>query len=115
MPLLSSVKDVIVGRAMRLMSDPRLGKVIGDPRVTGAAMKALSLGGAVKTELDKATRLAAGVFGLATQDEVASLRATIQNLEDTVAVLETKAAASAATTASTGQGAGSGSPPARVG
>jgi len=52
-------------------------------------MKAMSLGGAVKTNMDKAGRLAAGVFGLATQEEVANLRHTIQTLEDTVASLET--------------------------
>jgi len=94
MSMLGSFKDVVVGRAMRLMSDPRLTKVVSDPRLMNAAMKALSLGGTVKAELDKATRLAAGVFGLATQDEVAALRTTIQNLEDTVATLEARAPAS---------------------
>jgi polyhydroxyalkanoate synthesis regulator phasin len=37
--------------------------------------------------------VAAGVLGLATQQEVANLRATIQQLEDTVSTLEAKAAA----------------------
>jgi len=46
----------------------------------------------VKSNMDKAGRLAAGVFGLATQDEVANLRATIQTLEDQVAQLEHKGA-----------------------
>jgi hypothetical protein len=50
----------------------------------------MSLGGAVKTNMDKAGRLAAGVFGLATQEEVATLRQTIQTLEDTVASLEAR-------------------------
>src|SRR5262245_40622538 len=92
MSMFGSFKDVVVGRAMRLMSDPRLTKMVSDPRVMNAARKARSLGGSVKAELDKATRLAASVFGLATQDEVAALRSTIQNLEDTVATLEAKAA-----------------------
>jgi len=94
MSMLGSFKDVVVGRAVRLMSDPRLTKVVSDPRLMNAAMKALSLGGTVKAEIDKATRLTAGVFGLATQDEVAALRTTIQNLEDTVATLEARAPAS---------------------
>ena len=55
-----------------------------------AAMKAMSLGGTVKAEIDKASRFAAGVFGLATQEEVTALRTTIQTLEDTVAILESK-------------------------
>jgi polyhydroxyalkanoate synthesis regulator phasin len=37
--------------------------------------------------------VAAGVLGLATQQEVANLRTTIQQLEDTVSTLEAKTAA----------------------
>ena len=95
MSLLASFKDVVVGRAVRLMSDPRLTKMASSPRVMNAAMKALSVGGNVKTELTKATRLAAGVFGIATEDEVATLRTTIRNLEDTVATLEARTTARA--------------------
>jgi hypothetical protein len=90
MSLLGSFKDVVVGRAVRLMSDPRLTKMASSPRVMNAAMKALSVGGNVKVELTKATRLAASVFGIATEEEVATLRTTIQNLEDTVATLEAR-------------------------
>lgn len=92
MSILGSFKDVVVGRAIQLMSDPRLTKVASNPRVMNAAMKALNVGGAVKVEIARATRLAAGVFGIATEEEVASLRSTIQNLEDTVATLEARAA-----------------------
>lgn len=88
--MLSSLKDVVVGQAMKLAGNPRVTKLMGDPRLMTAAMKAMSLGGAVKTNMDKAGRLAAGVFGLATQDEVATLRQTIQTLEDTVASLEAR-------------------------
>jgi len=72
------------------MGDPRVSRVVGDPRVLNAAMKAVSLGGSVKSELDRASRFAAGLFGLATQEEVSALRSTIQTLEDTVAVLESR-------------------------
>ena len=91
MSVFTSLKDVVVGQAMKLAGSPRLTKIMGDPRLMNAAMKAMSLGGAVKTNMDKAGRLAAGVFGLATQDEVANLRQTIQTLEDTVATLEARA------------------------
>ena len=90
MSILTAAKDVVVGRAMRLMSDPRLSRVMGDKRVMSAAMKAVSLGGTVKAEIDRASRFAAGLFGLATQEEVSALRSTIQSLEDTVAILESK-------------------------
>ena len=87
---MNSLKDVLVGQAMKLAGNPRVTKLVSDPRVMNAAMKAMSLGGAVKTNMDKAGRLAAGVFGLATQEEVATLRQTIQTLEDTVASLEAR-------------------------
>jgi hypothetical protein len=78
---------------MRLAGDPRVTKLASDPRLMNAAMKAMSLGGALKTGMDKAGGIAAGVFGLATHEEIANLRSTIQHLEDTVATLEAKAAA----------------------
>jgi hypothetical protein len=93
MSMIGTVKDVLIGRAMQFMSDPRMSRVMSDPRLMNAAMKAMNLGGSVKTELDKATRFAASMFGLATQDEVSALRSTIQQLEDTVAIMESKTAA----------------------
>jgi hypothetical protein len=90
MSMFGSMKDRVIGRAVRLMSDPRVSRVMGDPRVMNAAMKAMSVGGTVKAELDRASRFAAGVLGFATQEEVSSLRSTIQTLEDQLAVLESQ-------------------------
>lgn len=92
MSVFNSVKDAVMGQAMRLMSDPRLSKVMGNPKVVSAAMKAMNLGGSVKAEMDKATRFAAGVFGFATQEEVSALRSTVQTLEDTIAIIQAKSA-----------------------
>jgi hypothetical protein len=90
MSMLGAVKDVVIGRAMRLMSDPRVSRVMGDPRVMNAAMRAMSVGGSMKAELDRASRFAAGVLGFATQEEVSTLRSTIQTLEDQLAVIESQ-------------------------
>jgi len=84
MPVIKSIKDVVVGQAMRLAGSPRVAKFASDPRLMNVAMKALSLGGTLKSGMDRAGGVAAGVLGLATQQEVANLRATIQQLEDTV-------------------------------
>jgi hypothetical protein len=90
MPVLKSIKEVVVGQAMKLAGSPRVSKLVSDPRLMNAAMKAMTVGGAVKTNLDKAGRLAAGAFGLATHEEVTNLRTTIQQLEDQLAVLASK-------------------------
>jgi hypothetical protein len=92
MPVIKSIKDIVVGQALRLAGNPRVSKLASDPRLMNAAMKALSLGGTLKSGMDRAGGLAAGVLGLATQQEVANLRATIQQLEDTVSTLEARAA-----------------------
>jgi hypothetical protein len=90
MSMFGAVKDLVIGRAMRLMSDPRVSRVMGDPRVMNAAMRAMSVGGTVKAEIDRASRFAAGVLGFATQEEVSTLRTTIQTLEDHIAMLESQ-------------------------
>ncbi|HVZ86161.1 MAG TPA: hypothetical protein VHG72_04290 [Polyangia bacterium] len=97
MSLLDSVKDRMVGQAMRFMSDPRVSRVMGDQRVMNAAMKAVGFGGSIKAELDRATRFAAGLLGFATQEEVSVLRSTVQALEDNLAIMESRAQANGST------------------
>jgi len=91
--MFGSVKDRMVGQAMRLMSDPRISRVMGDQRVMNVAMKAVGISGSIKAELDRATRFAAGVLGFATQEEVSALRSTVQALEDNLAILESRGGA----------------------
>ena len=91
--MLDAVKTRVVGQAMRLMSDPRISRVMGDQRVMNVAMKAVGIGGSIKAELDRATRFAAGVLGFATQEEVSALRSTVQALEDNLAILESRGGA----------------------
>ncbi len=90
--MLDAVKDKVVGQAMRIMSDPRISRMMGDQRVMSVAMKAVGVGGTIKAELDRATRFAAGLLGFATQEEVSALRSTVQTLEDNLAIMESKAA-----------------------
>lgn len=90
MSLFQSLKDAVVGQAMKLATDPRVSKLATDPRLMNAAMKAMSLGGTVKQGMDQAGKVAAGAFGLATQDEVSALKSTIQSLEDQIAALESR-------------------------
>ena len=103
MSMLDAVKTRVVGQAMRLMSDPRISRMLGDQRVMNVAMKAVGVGGSIKAELDRATRFAAGVLGFATQEEVSALRSTVQSLEDNLAIMESRADHNGAATT---QGAG---------
>ena len=105
MSMLDAVKTRVVGQAMRLMSDPRVSRMLGDQRVMNVAMKAVGVGGSIKAELDRATRFAAGLLGFATQEEVSALRSTIQTLEDNLAIMESRAAHNGANGTGTTQGA----------
>ena len=84
---MNAIKDVVVGQAMKLASNPKVTNLVSDPRLMNAAMKAMSLGSTVKGNMDRAGRAAAGAFGLATRDEIATMRMTIETLEDQVAAL----------------------------
>lgn len=87
MSFMTTLKDAVVGQAMKLAANPRVTNLVSDPRLMNAAMKAMSLGSTVKGNMDKAGKAAAGVFGLATRDEISTLRNTIETLEDRVASL----------------------------
>ena len=89
--MFSAVKDAVLSRAMRLMGDPRLTKVMTDQRVISAAMRAMSVGERVKGEVDKVARTAAGALGWATATEVNDLRSTITSLQETIVQLENRA------------------------
>ena len=105
--MLDAVKDTVVGQAMRLMSDPRISRVMGDQRVMSAAMKAVGVGGIDQGRARPGhAGSRPGCSGFATQEEVSALRSTVQTLEDNLAVMESKAqAASGAKRRATTQGA----------
>ncbi|MDZ4697472.1 MAG: hypothetical protein SGI86_20215 [Deltaproteobacteria bacterium] len=96
MSLLNSVKDMVIGQAMKVASDPRVTRMVTNPKVMDAAMKAMSVGGTVKEKLDEAGRIAGSALGLASQQELSAMRNTIQNLEDQISILESRAAAAEA-------------------
>lgn len=96
MSLLNSVKDMVIGQAMKVASDPRVTRMVTNPKVMDAAMKAMSVGGTVKEKIDEAGRIAGSALGLASQQELSTMRNTIQNLEDQISILEARAAAAEA-------------------
>ncbi len=92
MALMGSIKDAVIHQAMKLASNPKVAQLASNPALMNVAMKALAAGGKVKQGVEHTGRAAAAVFGFATHEEVATLRGTIQNLEDQVAMLESRAA-----------------------
>ena len=77
-----SVKKAILERALKLMSDPRVGKFMSNPKVMGAAMKVFELRATAQRSVDEQLAKVARLFHLATEDEIRELRATVRMLEE---------------------------------
>ncbi len=83
-----SLKKALLDQGTKLMSDPRVLKVVQNEQFMKTLMAAMSLPGKV----DGITREKAEKFArkmrLATTDEVADLRRTVRALEDEIAELK---------------------------
>ena len=67
---------------MKLMSDPRVLKMMQDERVMKAVMQVMSVPGKVQTFTQENVEKVAKAMALATEDEVKDLRRTVRRLED---------------------------------
>jgi len=89
-PMIDKLKQAAMQRGMKLISNPRVMKVMADPRVMKIMMQAFQLRGKVRAGMDARTAALAKSLGLATREEVATLRKTIRGLESTISSLEEK-------------------------
>ena len=67
---------------LRLLQDPRVAKVLRDPRAQNALMRALRLRGRVQEQVDARLERIARRLNLATAREVRELKRTIRRLEE---------------------------------
>ncbi|CAN5446123.1 hypothetical protein BH09MYX1_BH09MYX1_04520 [soil metagenome] len=70
------------------MADPRVLKMLQDPRVMKAVMTAMSVPGKVTTLTHDSVEKIAKAMALATEDEVSDLKRTVRKLEEEVARLK---------------------------
>ena len=85
---MSTLKDTLMKRGMKLMSDPRVAKLMQDERVMKALMQMMSMPGKVTTFTNEQVERLAKAMSLATEDEMKDLRRQVRRLEDEVARLE---------------------------
>lgn len=76
------LKDKLLERGMRALSDPRVAKLATDPRVMRAVMQAMAVPGKVQSFGSEQIAALAKRLNLATEDEVAQLRRTVMRLEE---------------------------------
>ena len=88
--MIDRLKQEAMQRGMKLMSNPRVMKVMADPRVMKMIMQAFQLRGRVQAHIQGQTERLARTLGLATKEEVSSLKATLRSLEGSLCSLEQK-------------------------
>src|SRR5262245_493195 len=87
---MSSIKKTIMKQGMKLMSDPRVMRLMQDERVMKAVMQMMSVPGKVQGFTNEQVEKLAKAMSLATEDEVKDLKRQIRRLEEEVARLEKK-------------------------
>jgi hypothetical protein len=74
-------KQQLLNRALLMMQDPRVAKVIQDPRVMSGLMGVLKLRTDLQRSLNDGVRKVAGALHLASEAEVRELRRAVSRLE----------------------------------
>jgi hypothetical protein len=77
-----SLKNTLLKQGLRLMSDPRVMKLMQDERFMRAVMAAMSVPGKATSFAKEQIENAAKAMSLATEAEVKDLRRTVRKLED---------------------------------
>lgn len=85
---MESLKKRIFKEGMKLISDPRVAKLMKDERFTKAIMTMMSVPGRVNEFTTEQMERMAKVMSLATQDEVKDLRRMVRRLEDELSRME---------------------------
>ena len=75
-------KKTLMKEGMKLMSDPRVLKMMQDERVMKAVMQVMSVPGKVSSFTQDNVEKLAKAMALATEDEVKDLRRTVRRLEE---------------------------------
>ena len=85
---MSSIKKTLMKQGMKLMTDPRVQKIMADERVMKAVMQMMNVPGKVQSfTYDQVAKLAKAM-SLATEDEVKDLKRQIRRLEEEISRLE---------------------------
>ena len=87
-PEMSSIKKTLMKQGMKLMSDPRVQKMMSDERVMKAVMQMMNVPGKVQSFTDDQVAKLAKAMSLATEDEVKDLKRQIRRLEEEISRLE---------------------------
>jgi hypothetical protein len=75
--MMNKLKAAMMTRAMNLMTDPKVMKVLSNPKVTNVLLQAMMLKGRAEQAWNERAQLLARRLNLATQQEVDDLKAEL--------------------------------------
>lgn len=90
--MFDKLKQEAMRRGMMLMSNPKVMKMMADPRVMNAISQGYAVKGRIQSEIEARLRGLAQSLNLATKEDVESLRESLSRMEDSVSALERKVA-----------------------
>ncbi len=88
--MFDKLKQEAMRRGMMLMSNPKLMKMMADPRVMNAITQGYAVKGRIQSEIETRLRGIAQSLNLATREDIESLRESLSRMEDSVSALERK-------------------------
>ena len=94
--MLNHLKSVAAQRVGKVLASDATLKVVGDPRVQRVMMRAINLRADAREVVERQVKEVAAALDLVTREDVASLKRTIRDLEDTVEELRDELADSQA-------------------
>lgn len=81
---LDSLKSMAARKVGTVLASEAALRVVSDPRVQGAMLRALNARGELREAVERRVSQVASALDLVTREDVAGLRRTIRNLEDSL-------------------------------
>jgi polyhydroxyalkanoate synthesis regulator phasin len=88
--MLDKLKQEAMRQGMKLLSNPKVMKMMADPRLMNAISQGFAIKGRIQSEIESRLRVVAGALNLATREDVEHLRSTVDQMQQSVSHLERK-------------------------
>ncbi len=88
--MLKKVKKAAMSQAMKLMSNPKVGKLLSDPRVMNAITKGFEVHGQIRNSVEGKLRTLADSLNLVSKEELSNITSKLNQVESSVGDLVAK-------------------------
>jgi hypothetical protein len=88
--MIEKLKQEAMRQGMKLLSNPKVMKVMADPRFMNAIGQGFALRGRIQMTVEEKLRSFASMLNLVTRDEIEEIKRDLTHVENTVNDLENK-------------------------